>query len=145
MEVNNVEAVRLLYGRLQGQNLIGYPVPAVRIESQRLLTYRDHAGTRRGVSAREQRDIVSQLDKTFGQVRHHTLCAAIEQRRHRLMQWSNLHAAEQPARSAPDRSSRLEETRKETGDPPASSLISRRGGRYLRCYLSNLGSTTNPI
>ena len=60
------------------------------IEAQRLLANRDQAGARLRITAREQRNVVSELDKIFGQVRDHTFGTAIEPRRHCLLQWSNL-------------------------------------------------------
>jgi hypothetical protein len=90
VEVDDVEAVCLPDGGFQRQDLVGHPVFAIRIEAQCLPADRHQPGVRLGVAAREQRDIVSEFDETFGQVRDHTFGAAIEPRRHRLMQWSNL-------------------------------------------------------
>jgi hypothetical protein len=82
VEVDYVEVVRLPDDGFQGQDFVGHRILTVRIEAQRLPADRDQAGVGLRITTREQRDV--------GQVRDHTFCPAIEPRRHRLMQWSNL-------------------------------------------------------
>ena len=90
VEMDHVEVVRLRDGGLQSQDFVGHGILTVRIETQRLLADRDQASARLGITAREQRDVVSKLHKILGQVRDHTFCTAIEPRRYCLLQWSNL-------------------------------------------------------
>jgi hypothetical protein len=97
VEVDDVEVVRLPENRLQGQDLVGHRVVAARIEAQSPPADRDQAGAGVRITAREQRHLVSELDQILGQVGYDTFGAAIEARRHCLLQWSNLRDAHRTA------------------------------------------------
>jgi hypothetical protein len=90
VEANEVEFVCLPDHGLQGKDLIGDRILTIGIEAQRLPADWHQTRLRLGVAAREEGDLVSELDEILGEVRDHTFCTAIEPRRHCLMQWSNL-------------------------------------------------------
>jgi hypothetical protein len=62
MEVNDVEVVRLRDGRLQSQDFVGHGILTVRIETQGPLADGHQAGARLRITAREQRNVVSELN-----------------------------------------------------------------------------------
>ena len=61
-----------------------------RIEPDGLIAYRDQPRPCVCLRAREQRDLVPELDESVGQVRDDAFSAAIQARRHRLIQGRDL-------------------------------------------------------
>lgn len=60
------------------------------IQPQRARPYGFELGARDGITAREQRHVMAELDERLGDVGHDTFRAAVELWRHRFGQWGDL-------------------------------------------------------
>jgi hypothetical protein len=85
VKMDDIEVVGLPDDGFQAENFVGHRVLTVWIEAQRLLADRHQSCPRLRITAREQRDVVSELNKVFGQIRDHTFRPAIVPRRHCLL------------------------------------------------------------
>ncbi len=90
MEMEDVESLGGLRHALQHQMIGRQPVADAAIEPQPLPTHRRQAGARQRIAAGEEGDVVAQRDELLGQTRHDPLRAAVEFRRHGLVEGGNL-------------------------------------------------------
>ena len=84
MEVDDVESVRHSQHLLDHDEVRRELIDAVGIEPQGLRNDRHELGSRAGISACEERDLVSLMNEFFGQVGHDPLGAAI------VFRWNGL-------------------------------------------------------
>jgi len=84
VEVDDVESVRHSQHLLDHDEVRRELIDAVGIEPQGLRNDRHELGSRAGISACEERDLVSLMNEFFGQVGHDPLGAAI------VFRWNGL-------------------------------------------------------
>src|SRR6201987_3829017 len=101
VRVDHVEVSRALGDRLQQHGAGGIWIDALPPETQRARPHGMKLAFRPGVAAREQRDVVTELDQLIHQPRHDPLRAAVELRRDAFGQGSKLSDAHRCRSSRP--------------------------------------------
>src|SRR5438128_7276634 len=64
-----------------------------RVESERLIASRYQSSLRAGIGAREQRDLVAQIDQSIRQMGHYAFGAAVQMRRYRFVERRDMRNA----------------------------------------------------
>ena len=91
VKVNDVELVPALAHVLKHREVRGrLRLDRIGIEAQRRIAPRDEPGVRRRVRAREQRDVVPELDQRVREIRDDALRAAVALRGHRFRERRDL-------------------------------------------------------